>query len=164
MRNADTMHHFKGEKHKWTPNRQRWNKTKKKQVWNEDHPCRFLSLPHAINLKQPDHWHIHPLDCMRFAMENITLALCCCSVHIPSPFPPLSQPSLSNDRSITATICGDVIFFESWKGGVLSCPSALVCGTFQRFNICMAVRPSRKANFVPLNRKKRSCCETNLFS
>lgn len=92
-------------------------KKKKKQVWNEDHPCRFLSLPHAINLKQPDHWHIHPLDCMRFAMENITLALCCCSVHIPSPFPPLSQPSLSNDRSITATICGDVIFFESEREG-----------------------------------------------
>lgn len=94
---------------------------------------------------------LHPLDCMSFAMENITPALCFCSVHILSPFSPLSQPSLSNDRSITATICGDVMLLESEREGLVVsiCSSLWNIPALQNLHGCQTI----KANFFPVNGK-----------
>ena len=80
-----------------------------------------------------------------------------------SLLPPLSQLSLSNDRSITATICGDVIFFEGEREGLAL---SICSGTFHCFNICMAVRQTTKPPFffLPLNRRTFGRCETNVFS
>lgn len=115
MRNADTMHHFKGEKHKWTPNRQRWNKQKKKtsMKWRPSMSVSFSPTRNQFKTAWPlTHSSSWLYEICHGKHYTGTLLL-----HIPSPFPPLSQPSLSNDRSITATICGDVIFFESEREG-----------------------------------------------
>lgn len=79
------------------------------------------------------------------------------SISLPHSLLPASHHSLTTDQSPRPYVV--MSCYLRMKGRGLSCPSAPVCGTFQCFNICMAVRQTIKTNLPSLRRKKWGWCE-----
>lgn len=97
-----------------------------------------------------------------FTMENITPALCLRSCAYPfptSPLPSACHHSLTTDQSPRPYVVMSCSLRVRGMGWL--CPSAPVCGTFLRFNICMAVRRTIKPNLsllsntLPERKKKK---------